>query len=185
MGWVSPLFMHDTRLLPARWPRHPEPTIAAYNSLHPSSWKCVLSRVIRPQSAARMRSKLVQALALAFAADQQPDVGQSERRDILAYVLKVLDEISTSVTATSTAWEKRGYWVKADRFMGEWSWVRTARERLMLALEKSELQASSVVAPELAQRLSEVKIPTRVRQTKPWTGAWESRNRQTMSQDAE
>jgi hypothetical protein len=132
-----------------------------------------------------MRSKLLQALALALAAEQQADGGKSERRDILAYVLQILDEISTSVTATSIAWEKRGYWVKADRFMREWSWVRTARERLMLALEKSEVQASSVVAPELAQRLSEVKIPARMRQTKPWTGAWESRNRQTASLDAE
>ena len=119
-----------------------------------------MSRVIRPQSAASIRNKLIQSLAHAIAFDQQGD-------------LKILDEIVESVSATSNAWEKRGYWVKADRFMREWSWVRSEREQLALALEKPDFPGFAALYRNLGKQLSQVQIPVRMLRTRPWTGAWQ------------
>jgi len=132
-----------------------------------------LSRVIRPQSAASIRNKLIQSLAHAIAFDQQGDLKRSERQDVLAFVVQILDEIVESVSATSNAWEKRGYWVKADRFMREWSWVHSEREQLALALEKPDFPCFAALYRNLGKQLSQVQIPVRMLRTRPWTGAWQ------------
>lgn len=134
-----------------------------------------MSRVIRPQSAATIRNKLIQNLAHAIATDQQGDLKQSERLDVLAFVVQILDEIAESVSATSNAWEKRGYWVKADRFTREWTWVLSEREQLVPALEKPDIPDFAALYLKLVQQLSQVQIPARMRRTRPWTGAWQRR----------
>ena len=137
-----------------------------------------MSRVIRPQSAARIRSKLLQSLAHAIAADQENELAKSERRDVLTYVLQILEEIASSVSATTGAWEKRGYWVKADRFMMEWSWVSAVSEPLIPALEQSELPSPTALYRDFNHHLSAIEIPVRMQQTRPWTGAWSQRKAQ-------
>lgn len=131
-----------------------------------------MSRVIRPQSASKIRSDLLQALAHAVASDQASVLDQSERRDILAFSVRILEEIMESVSATSNAWEKRGYWVKADRFMAEWAWASTWLKQLTQAYGQPELAPSEALYGRLSDHLSQVSIPVRMRRTKPWTGAW-------------
>lgn len=139
-----------------------------------------MSRVIRSQSAARIRRKLLQSLAHAIAADHEGELSKSERRDVLAFVVQILEEIASSVSATTGAWEKRGYWVKADRFMMEWSWVTALREPLARALEQSEMPSHNVLYRELIRHVSGVETPVRTQQTKPWAGAWSQRKAQAI-----
>lgn len=134
-----------------------------------------MSRVIRPQSAARIRSKLLQSLAHAIAADHENELAKSERRDVLTFVVQILEEIASSVSATTGTWEKRGYWVKADRFMLEWSWVTAVREPLIRALEQSEMPSPTVLYRGFNRHLSEIEVPARMQRTKPWAGAWSQR----------
>jgi hypothetical protein len=130
-----------------------------------------LSRVLRPESAARTRAKLRQNLAVALrrASDEQ---AEDERPDILAYMALLLQQMSASADETAAAWEKRGYWIKADGFRLEWDWAGAIGARLASALEKGDLQAAAAAAVGLAEHLQGVKVPVALAARHPWAGAW-------------
>ncbi|MCS6907468.1 MAG: hypothetical protein RML93_06255 [Anaerolineales bacterium] len=81
-----------------------------------------------------------------------------ERKDekllnIASFIALSLDEIENSVQQTSAAWEKKGYWVKADHFYQEWSWVGEAKRRLINAVRQSDLSEIDCVLRELARHV--------------------------------
>lgn len=131
-----------------------------------------MSRVFRPQSAASERRKLLQYLKLAVIASKGQTLDEHECRDLAAFILQVLEDIAESVKTTVSAWEKRGYWVKADHFMAQWSWIGTSDRQTAGALERGEIQPQSLISQQLEDHLEDIKLPTRMRNQKPWKGAW-------------
>jgi hypothetical protein len=131
-----------------------------------------LSTVINPESAARFRKKLLQHVALALRVGANRDGTQGEYKDILAFIVLSLHAIASSVDQTATAWERRGYWVKADRFRLEWKWVEDAETSLTQALKREDWKVAAQVGSELAVRLKDVHISNRMVRSQPWVGAW-------------
>jgi hypothetical protein len=78
------------------------------------------------------------------------------------------------VKATVIAWEKRGYWIKADRFMAEWAWVERMRIKVEAALERSEDWPDPKLHHQLEQHLGDVTLPARMRNKRPWIGEGKS-----------
>jgi hypothetical protein len=131
-----------------------------------------LTRVINPESGARRRSRLVKqmAMALRHAANGEADAGA--QRDVFAFLLLSLGEISASVDSTVAAWEKRDYWVKADRFRMEWSWAEHVARDLGSALAQDDLGGCTVAVARLAGHIKGVSLPKRKKVEEPWIGAW-------------
>jgi hypothetical protein len=46
-----------------------------------------------------------------------------ETKDMVAFIILALKEISSGIDQSVAAWEKRGYWVKADKYRLEWQWA--------------------------------------------------------------
>ena len=46
---------------------------------------------------------------------------------------------TTGIDSSVAAWEKRGYWVKADRFRMEWAWAGSLAEKMRTAMRKEGL----------------------------------------------
>ena len=46
--------------------------------------------------------------------------------DLVAFIALALLEIDANIEKTVAPWEKRDYWVKADRFRMQWGWARGA-----------------------------------------------------------
>ena len=131
-----------------------------------------MSTVINPENAARFRKKLLQHVTLALRASANKEDTQGEYKDILAFVVLSLRAIVSSVDQTAAAWERRGYWIKADRFRLEWKWAEDAATSLTQALKIEEWQVAARVGADLAVRLKDVHISNRIAKTQPWVGAW-------------
>lgn len=99
-------------------------------------------------------------------------VAEQERRDMLAYVALCLQEIASSVDETCRAWEKRDYWVKADRFRVEWNWALMGLANLTAHLRQDELDAGAMAAARLGSHLADVSLPRRSAIKEPWQDAW-------------
>ncbi|MGD8604872.1 MAG: hypothetical protein PVF49_09925, partial [Anaerolineales bacterium] len=93
---------------------------------------------------------------------------------IAAYVVLGLRQISESVDQTATAWEKRDYWLKADRFRLEWLWADHSLRRLEAALQHEDWGELMDGFGELAGYVSHVKIPQKMQSTQPWEGAYKA-----------
>jgi hypothetical protein len=132
-----------------------------------------MSPLIRPESAARARDRIMGAIAFTLRVGaSDTNAKPAEQRDMLAFVALALAQLSQSVEETSSAWERRGYWVKADKFRLEWAWAdKTARE-LRAALSREDMASAGSVASGIAGHLGRAKIPVRLTKSKPWKDAW-------------
>jgi len=131
-----------------------------------------VSRVINPNAVGKRRKMLLRALVLALRELMTQTSPDQTTRDLAAFLVLTLREVAATVRETTDAWEKRGYWLKADRFRLEWEWTETLAARLEEALRREDWEAVSQVAAELFVRLSQVDLPKRHRLGRPWEGAW-------------
>jgi len=124
----------------------------------------------------RLSKSIVKALRLLMQ-KQEPD---EESRDLAAFIVLALEKIAESVETTASAWEKRDYWLKADRFRQDWAWCEARSQALAAALQSDDWAG---VAQELAligQALRGVEVSENNRLGKPWVGAWEKFSERTM-----
>lgn len=135
-----------------------------------------MSRVIRIEGVGKTRSQLMRATALALrelAGRSRPD---ETTRDLVAFIIITLEQIDHTVEETVIAWEKRGYWIKADRFRLEWNWTIKISQDLHQALLIEDWEKIGSTSMELASRLNSVKLPKRNSLGTPWVGAWDRLN---------
>ena len=132
-----------------------------------------MSRVINPDSAGKERVRLSKAIVLSIRQlARQKEIIQ-ESRDMAAFIVLALEKISEGIDVSVAAWEKRDYWVKADRFRMEWAWSGTLGEKLKTALLKDDWSDVAVLSAQIASKLSKVKVSERHRMGTPWKGAYQ------------
>ncbi len=97
----------------------------------------------------------------------------AEARDLVAFIVLALEEIAAGIDPSVAAWEKRGYWVKADRFRLEWAWSGPMAAKLEQALAAENWPGLATLAAETAGRLSNIQVSEHHRLGRPWVGAFE------------
>lgn len=132
-----------------------------------------MGRVINPETAGKERTRLTKAIALAIREMQLKQQVDAETRDLAAFVALSLFAIHDSIDVSVAAWEKRGYWVKADRFRIEWSWSEKHARAMQSALLDEDWTNIALINVQIMQNLKQVQIPKRNNLGNPWQGAWE------------
>jgi len=131
-----------------------------------------LGRVINLETAGKERNRLSKSIVIALRKlSQQKDI-DSETRDLAAYIAIALHAIAETIDKTVEPWEKRGYWVKADRFRIQWSWAEIYGTKMDLALIEEDWPAAALASAAVSEKLSNVNVSTRHRMGTPWIGAW-------------
>ena len=81
-----------------------------------------MGKVINPNTPGKERDRLVKSIALALRELSATHEFNQKVKDLTAYIALALMSVSDTTKITVSAWEKRGYWVKADKFHLEWIW---------------------------------------------------------------
>jgi hypothetical protein len=131
-----------------------------------------LSRVINPDSAGKERTRLTKGVVLAIRELAMQSKPGDESRDLGAFIALALGIIYETIEASVAAWEKRDYWVKADKFRMEWAWSGQLSEKMRHAVLNDDWGGVAETAALTAQRLNKVTVPAGHRLGKPWVGAW-------------
>jgi len=131
----------------------------------------LLSKIYSPDSTGKERARLSKTIVLALRELMKQSEPDNLTRDITAYVILALEEIAANIDASVEAWEKRGYWVKADRFRLEWEWAGNSASRLRKAFSNEDWGTIAVTAAHIAQKLNKVVVPQHHRLGMPWVGA--------------
>jgi hypothetical protein len=132
-----------------------------------------LSRVINPNVLGKERDRLVKAIVLSLRELAQQSTTGTQTYDLAAFIVLALDSIAETIDPSVQAWEKRGYWVKADRFRMDWMWTSHHGKDLRKALLSEDWAQVALLSAKIGGKLSTVKIPVRHRIGQPWAGAWE------------
>jgi len=131
-----------------------------------------LGRVINPESAGKTRNQLTRAIVLSIRELLKQPEPNAEAHDLAAFMVLALEEIAAGIDVSVQAWEKRDYWVKADRFRMEWEWAGALAHSMRTGLQAEDWAMIAVTTAKIAQKLNKITIPERNRIGQPWTGAY-------------
>jgi hypothetical protein len=141
------------------------------------SLEVILSRVINPDSAGKERIRLTKGVVLAIRELAQQVDPDDEARDLAAFIAIALEIIAGTIDVSVAAWEKRDYWVKADKFRMEWSWAEQYAKQMKQAVLADDWGMVAQVAAKTAQKLNKTNVSVRHRLGRPWIGAWAELNK--------
>jgi hypothetical protein len=130
-----------------------------------------LSRVIKLEGSGNERKKLSKDIVLAVRELMSQQDINDLTLDLAAFIVLSLGKILDTVEVTVSAWEKRGYWIKADRFRLEWEWCSTYRSGLREALLTEDWGLVATIVGKIGEKLSTTKVHSKHRQGEPWKGA--------------
>ena len=131
-----------------------------------------MSRVINTDSAGKERSHLTKSIVLAVRElARQSDIDE-KTHDLAAFIALALKQIDASIDSSVLAWEKRGYWVKADKFRMEWLWAGQLGKKMHDAVIAEDWATVATVSAEVGQKLGKVQIAEHHRLGTPWVGAY-------------
>ena len=131
-----------------------------------------MGRLINPESSGKYRKLLQRSVVLALRELTLQESVNDSTRDLAAYVVLSLQAIANTIDVSVEAWEKRGYWLKADKFRLEWAWAEKFGRSMEQALVRNDWETVAITAAQIAQKLNGVSLPRRHRMGTPWEGAW-------------
>jgi hypothetical protein len=131
-----------------------------------------MSRVINPDSAGKERNRLTKAIVISIRELAKQTDTEGEARDLAAFIALALGTIAEGIDVSVAAWEKRNYWVKADRFRMDWAWAGQLGEKMKTAVLDDDWASVAMLSTQIAAKLSKVKVSDNHRMGRPWVGAW-------------
>ena len=132
-----------------------------------------MARVINLNNIGTERKRLTKSVVIALRELMKQQSPDSSTFDLAAYISLALHAIFKTVDQSVTAWEKRGYWLKADRFRLQWEWAEVDSLEMKNALLTEDWAIVALVSARVAEKLSDVEVSKRHRLGTPWVGAWD------------
>jgi len=133
-----------------------------------------LSRVINLDSTGKDRTRLTKAIVLAIRELAKQPEPTAAARDLAAFISLALSVIADGIDASVAAWEKRDYWVKADKFRMEWMWAGVTASKMKSAVLADDWGAVAMLLPQIAGKLGKAQVSDNHRLGRPWVGAWQN-----------
>jgi hypothetical protein len=131
-----------------------------------------LSRVINPDSVGKERTRLTKGIVLCIRQLAKQAKVTPETKDQAAYIALALQGIADGIDVSVAAWEKRDYWVKADKFRMEWMWAGQLAAKMKEAVLGDDWATIAMLMPQIAQRFNKIEVSDNHRLGTPWTGAY-------------
>lgn len=131
-----------------------------------------MSRVINPDSVGKERTRLTKAVVLCIRELAKQAEVTPEAQDLAAFIALALKSISEGIDVSVAAWEKRDYWVKADKFRMEWMWAGQMADKMKVAVVMDDWATIASLMPQIAAKFSKIVVSDNHRLGKPWVGAF-------------
>lgn len=132
-----------------------------------------LSRIINTMGVGKERQYLLKAIVISIRELMKQTKPDSTTRDLSSFVSIALDAVGATIERTVAPWEKRDYWVKADKFRREWAWVDPIGTELKDAILNDDWSTVARLSAEIGVKLRKVEVSERHRMGTPWIGSWD------------
>ena len=131
-----------------------------------------MSRVISTQSPGKVRNQHRRTIAEALRRLSQKPRLDDEARDLAALIVFCLHGMADTVDRTVEAWEKRDYWMKAERFNEEWRWLEPVADELSAVIYEGRWEQLPAALAQLMPHFADVKVKQMTRKPDLWRGAY-------------
>ena len=96
-----------------------------------------------------------------------------EARDMVAFLVYCFRGIADGIDESVRAWEKRNYWIKAERFRERWMWVERAAHDLEEMIHRGAWDRMPELLADLLPHFADIRIARFTRDPSLWKGAYE------------
>ena len=131
-----------------------------------------MSRIINLASPGKLRNRarrtIAEILRRLFLKRELDD----ETKDMVAAIVFALREIDKSVDTAATAWEKRNYYLKADRFRLKWEWAELTSQRLADIVLSDRWETLPAELGALAPRFADIRVARMTRDASAWRASY-------------
>ena len=131
-----------------------------------------MTRIIKTTTPGKERLHLSKAIVVTIRAFMRHQEPTGETKDMVAFVILALREIAAGIDKSVAAWEKRGYWVKADQYRMEWRWPSPTAEKLNSVFKSEDWAGVAGLLVEIMGKFNQIKISDKHRMGQPWIGAY-------------
>lgn len=132
-----------------------------------------MSRVIHTDGPGQQRHRLRRTVAETLRRLMTKRRFDDEAKDLASLIVFSLRELADGVDRSASAWEKRGYFVKADRFRQEWEWLEPTAAQLSRLIVSEDWTRIPVVLAQLTPRFADVRVKRLTRSSAVWKGCYE------------
>ena len=127
-------------------------------------------RVINVKNPGKLRHRARRTIAEILRRLMSKPEFDAEAEDMAATIVFCLRDIAKTTEATTTAWEKRNYFLKADRFRLKWEWVSPKADALCDLIVKEQWGRLPQELAELAPHFSDIRVARMTRDPSTWKG---------------
>jgi hypothetical protein len=130
-----------------------------------------LSTIVNHETAGKERRQMVRLIGFAIRELNTQHEITAETRDLAAFIALSLIAIHDSIDRSVEPWEKRGYWIKADRYRMEWEWTRKLGQQIKEHVLNEDWADVAILTASVAEKLGDVKLPKRNSNGNFWVGS--------------
>lgn len=131
-----------------------------------------MGRVINTSSPAKVRNYHRRTIAELLTRLGQKQSVDEETKDMAATIVFSLRTLYEVAEETATAWEKRDYWMKAERFLRQWEWTKELAANLEDVLREEAWDLLPQLMMDLFAQFSDVQVKNLTRKSEIWDGAY-------------
>ena len=132
-----------------------------------------MSRVISTESPGKLRNQHRRTIAEMLRLVSQKSRLDDETKDLAALIVFSLHGMADTVDQAIDAWEKRDYYMKAERFREKWRWLEPATDELSATIYEGRWNQLPAVLSKLIPHFADVRIKQMTRRPTLWRGAYE------------
>jgi hypothetical protein len=133
-----------------------------------------VTQIIKTTTPGKERDQLSKAIVITIRTFMRQGAPDHETKDMVAFIILALKEISSGIDQSVAAWEKRGYWVKADKYRLEWQWAGAVAEKLQHAFKADDWGKIAEYLLDTMTHFSNIKVSDRHRMGQPWVNAYKN-----------
>ncbi|MGD1996776.1 MAG: hypothetical protein PVH62_08390 [Anaerolineae bacterium] len=132
-----------------------------------------MSRIIYTERPGKIRNQHRRTIAEALRRLSQKQRVDDGAKDLAALIVFSLHGIADTVEQTIRAWEKRNYYMKAERFRQKWQWLEAMIEELSALIYEKHWDRLPDLLARLMPHFADITVKRMTRKPEFWRGAYE------------
>jgi len=130
-----------------------------------------MTKIIQTESGEKLRKDILKTIGLTLELLTVKSSFDSETKDMVAFVVLALEKVAVTINESVAAWEKRGYWIKADHFRLEWDWAGEFAKQIKICLQENDWTGMQNILARIQTKGIISSKSLRIN-GKPWKGAY-------------
>jgi hypothetical protein len=130
-----------------------------------------MGRVINTNSPTKQRNSQRRLIAEMLQRMGQKGAIDGETKDMAAMMVFALRELYATAEIAATAWEKKGYWLKAERFVRDWEWTKPTAANIEDVVREEAWELLPQLLMEMMPRFNDLQIKSFTHPPTTWANA--------------